>query len=50
MSNWGKTGLVVLGARLAIMPAHASKSFNFIPAIRAAADVSDTSMGPAAKI
>ncbi len=50
MSTWGKFNLAILGAVIAAMPARAADPFQYIPAKQVAADVADTSKGPAVKI
>jgi hypothetical protein len=50
MSNWGKIAIAVVGVTAAAMPAWASDAFKYIPAKQVAADVADTSKGPAVKI
>jgi quercetin dioxygenase-like cupin family protein len=50
MSNWGKIAIAAVGVTAAAMPAWASDAFKYIPAKQVAADVADTSKGPAVKI
>jgi quercetin dioxygenase-like cupin family protein len=50
MSNWGKIAIAVVGVTAAAMPAWASDAFKYILAKQVAADVADTSKGPAVKI
>jgi mannose-6-phosphate isomerase-like protein (cupin superfamily) len=50
MSNWSKIGFAVATAFIIATPAWASDTFKYIPAKQVAADVADTSKGPAVKV
>lgn len=50
MSNRRTLGLAALAALIAAMPARAADSFQYIPVKQVAADVADTSKGPAVKV
>lgn len=50
MSDWGKIATVIAGVLIAVAPAHAADAFKYVPAKQVAADVADTSKGPAVRI